>query len=81
MWQISEGLFVIIAIIFLFGIISLPPRHKKARPFRDVGAFPEDAMAQPARASSKSAMEQAARGKEPKEYSGDQKTASAPPTY
>jgi hypothetical protein len=80
MWEISEGLFVIIAIIFLFGVLSLPPRHKKARPLDDRDVFAEDAMAQVEKNTSKAAIEQASLGKGPRDYSGDQKTAKAPST-
>jgi len=81
MWQISEGLFAIVAIVFLFGILSLPPRHKKARPLRDGGMPSESAMAYRTTNTSQIAIEQAALGKEPRAYSVDQKTASVPPTH
>lgn len=80
MWQISEGLFVIVAIIFLFGIISLPPRHKKARPPRDEASVAKNAMTYRA-ANTSDAATQAALEKGPRDYFVDQKTASAPPTH
>lgn len=41
MWAATEGLVVLIAVILLFGIISLPPRPKKTRQAHDLTEITE----------------------------------------
>jgi hypothetical protein len=75
MWQALEGFSIIIAVIFVFGLLSLPRRTEKKALFR-VGAVPKNAVGQRVLDNS-IALEQAAHGKEPRSYSADQKIAPA----
>jgi len=77
MWQAVEGFSIIIFVILVFGIISLPRRTEKRARFRTEGAIPKTAMGRRVPDNSV-ALEQAARGKEPRSFSADQKLAPAP---
>lgn len=74
MWQLSEGLLIIIAVIFFFGLISLPPPSKKPRTFHDHSTSAKDTSIK-SPVDSGAAM-RAALADGPTSYMADQKTAS-----
>ena len=77
MWQALQGFSILIAIIFVFGLLSLPRRTGKKASFR-VGAVPSNAVGRRV-ADNSIALEQAAHGKGAISYSADQKIAPASP--
>jgi hypothetical protein len=79
MWPALEGFIVILALILIFGIISLPPRAKKGHASRVEAGMPEDTINR-AVPDTSTALQQAARGKENISYSVDQKIPDKAPT-
>lgn len=78
MWQISAVYLVMLFVILVFGIISLPIRHKKVRPFHDGSVAAEGATTHSVRETSNAGLQQAAMGKVPPAYLVDQKISSVP---